>query len=183
MVEPRDAPVADVGVGQRVGFVLERLFEGDERVAARLHHLGQRVEVVRVERVRVEQQDLPDLAAEKAAGNVFDEREDGVHVADVVGADPGRGRLVAAAQGGGVEGGVDVVVVVDRDRRDRVATFLQERLEGPPLVEVEADLEEGMAEVAELHALPARSRRVTGSPRTTSASNSSSGVRFRLWWE
>jgi len=97
----------------------------------------------------VEEEDLRDLAPEEAARDALDEREHRLHVAEVVVGQPRGHRLVAAAACVRVGGGVDVFVVVDGDGRDGVGAAGQERLEGAPLVQVEPDVQEGMAEVAQ----------------------------------
>src|SRR6185295_13173303 len=132
-----------------IGLVPQRFVQPDETIAARLHHGGQGREAIRVELVRVKQEDLRKLTSEQAARDVFDEREDGLHVPEVVVAQsigPGR---VAPAEGVRVGGGVDVFVVVDGDGGNRVTAAGQEGLEGPPLLELEADVQERMTEVAE----------------------------------
>src|SRR5438552_9354524 len=62
VMQPRDAPRPDVGVRAAVGLVAQRLLQGHEAIAARPHHRGQLRETIGVEGVRMEQEDLRDLA-------------------------------------------------------------------------------------------------------------------------
>ena len=96
----------------------------------------------------MQQQDLRDLTAGHFPGDLLEEREDLVHIAKIVIGNPrGRG-CVAVAEGPGVRGCIDELVVVHGDGRDGVAVARQKCFERATRRQIGSDVKEGMTEVS-----------------------------------
>lgn len=148
-VEPGIAPFADVGIGQGVGRVFERVAEADEAVTSAAEHLDEAGKIVGVDGIGVEEKDMPNGAADDVEFDLLPEGGAFLHVAEIVFTDAAGGFVVLLAEGIGVDSGVDVLVVIHGDGGDGVVVLCEPGLEGALFLKRESGVQVWVAEIAE----------------------------------
>jgi hypothetical protein len=141
---------AAVAVGVPIGGIGECGVEIDEVVAASAQAVDQGRQRIGVQRIRMEQQDLRNLAAEQSLAGLFEELALGVHVVDVFRNQCARFVTLAGVAQQQIGAGVDPLAVIDGDRRDAIAVLCEEAIEPRTHGIVLPSLQIGMAKPARL---------------------------------
>src|SRR5262249_26713949 len=147
--EPAYAVVTDIGIGGAICEIVERGFERDEVVASLAKHFEKITEMVCFQIVAVEQDDLRRLVAEKFVGEFFVVVEDAIGVLEKCGNDLLLQRSVARAKRGVINRGKGPILWIDRDRSNAIAAIDEEGFKFLARLEVAANVEKGMTEVAD----------------------------------